>query len=42
MAMEKVNRLDERLNFLLGQREDVEKSLKDIKDAINKIDRECR
>ncbi len=42
MAMEEFRNLNERLNFLLGQREDVERSLKDIKDAIDRIDRECR
>ena len=42
MAMEEFGHLDERLNFLLGQREDVESSLRDIKDAIDRIDRECR
>ncbi len=42
MAMEEFNQLDQRLQYLLQQREDVKKSLADIKDAITKIDKECK
>ncbi len=42
MAVEEFKELDERLGFLCEQKEDVQNSLKDIEDAIERIDRECK
>ena len=42
MAVDEYRSLDERLGFLLEQKQDVKGSLKDIERAIDRIDRECR
>ncbi len=42
MAMEEFKSLDERLSFLLGEKNDILKSMDDLEGAINRIDRECR
>ncbi len=42
MAMDEFKQLDQRLTYLLEQKEDVQKSLDDIQNAIQKIDKECK